>query len=32
MKPIRIVMHVAVLLFKPSTWKFQLAGIYRELH
>jgi hypothetical protein len=32
MKPIRIVLHVAVLLIKPSTWKFQLAGIYREFH
>ncbi len=32
MKPIRIAMHVAVMLLKPSTWKFQLAGIYRELH
>jgi len=32
MKTIRIALHVAVLLVKPSTWKFQLAGIYRELH
>jgi len=32
MKTIRIALHLAVLLVKPSTWKFQLAGIYRELH
>jgi hypothetical protein len=32
MKPIRIALHVAVLLMRPATWKFQLAGIYREFH
>jgi hypothetical protein len=32
MKTIRILVHVAVLIVKPTTWKFQLAGIYRELH
>jgi len=32
MKTIRIAMHVAVMLVKPATWKFQLAGIYREFH
>ncbi len=27
---IRILLHAAVALAKPSTWKFQLAGIARE--